>query len=231
MKLTNSLSKTSFLLIIIYFATSSSFAQNIRYYSKAEAEYYKINWFGDISMGTRLFGANSSEAELNPGFNINAGLGYFFTERIGIKGRMDFNTYKLTPGIGDDAEAIGYTYSLSLEVITDLMSLIYGTTFKPKDWRIILHSGLGYTTYSGKDFKENYEVQFEDAYLKGNDDMGHIILGITPQYHLSTNWSVNLDLSTFLLIGQDFTFDNYNNERLDGLGNISALSLGLTFRP
>lgn len=235
METSKTLSKTCVLTLILCFSTFSLLAQsqnNIQVYSKAEAQFYKVHWFADLNVGTRMFGATSSQADLGLGLNVNAGLGYLFTERFGIKGRLDFNSFEFTPGIGDDAKATASAYSISLEALTDLIALIEGTTSYAQDWKVIIHGGLGFSAYSGKDFKENYlDEEFQDDYRKGNDNMGHIILGITPQYHLSTKWSLNLDFSTFLLIKQDFTFDNFNGERFNGLGNISAVSLGLTFRP
>lgn len=233
-KLTKPSSKASVLTLILCFMTSFVLAQDqkkIQVYNKAEAEFYKVHWFADINAGTRMFGATSSKADLGLGLNINAGLGYLFTERFGIKGRVDYNNFEFTPGIGNSNETKGNAYSISLEAITDLVALFKNPDLEIQDWRIILHGGLGYTSYSNPDFKDNFSGVFVDPLYKGNDDMAHIILGITPQYHLSTKWSVNLDFSTFLLIKQDFTFDNFNGERFNGLGNISALSLGLTFRP
>jgi hypothetical protein len=71
----------------------------------------------------------------------------------------------------------------------------------------------------------------DDPAINGNDDMGHIILGLSPQYHLNGRVSINLDLTTFILVKQDFTFDNYNGIQHEGLGNLSALSFGITIRP
>lgn len=94
-----------------------------------------------------------------------------------------------------------------------------------------MHLGLGITTFRNQSSIDNNQKEIKDVLIKGNDDMGHIILGITPQYHLNSNWSLNLDFSSFLLLKQDFTFDNFKSERFNGVGHISALSLGITFRP
>lgn len=91
-KLTKPRNKLSLLVLTAVLITSSLFAQNrekIYVYSKAEAKYYNVHWFADLNVGTRMFGATSSEANLGPGLNVNAGIGYLFTERFGIKGRLD----------------------------------------------------------------------------------------------------------------------------------------------
>lgn len=204
-------------------------------YGKVETNWYKIGWFADINGGTRLLGAVSDAASLGAGLNVNAGVGFFITDKIGIKGRMDYNRFSFTPNtVLNTYEARGGAMSFSLEATTDLLPFTSGS--KIRDWRIELHGGFGYTSFAnralkeyGRDIDEDYFA--EDPAIKGNDDMGHMILGLTPQYHISGRWSINLDFSSFFLFKQDFTFDNYNGKRFDGIGNISALSLGVTFRP
>jgi hypothetical protein len=202
-------------------------------YGKIKVNWYKLGWFADINAGVRMFGSTSGLADLGAGFSGNAGIGFLFSDRFGLKGRMDYNRYKFTPGIDGGPEARGTAMSFSLEATTDLIALIKGS--RVRDWRLALHGGFGYTSYSNKSFKEDRTADnpdyFNDPVIKGNDDMGHAIIGITPQYHLSGRWSINLDFSTFFLFKQDFTLDNYNGQRHDGLGNISNLTLGVTFRP
>lgn len=201
-------------------------------YGKVETNWYKIGWFTDLNGGVRLLGATSGAANLGAGFNGNAGLGFFITDKIGIKGRIDFNTFKFTPGVGGSPEAKGRMTSLSLEATSDLLPFTSGS--KIRDWRIELHGGFGYSSFANIDFKEyresiNYE--FDDPMFKGNDDMGHMILGITPQYHISGRWSINLDFSSFFYFSQDYTLDRYNKESLNGVGSMITTTLGVTFRP
>jgi hypothetical protein len=198
-----------------------------------KVNWYKVDWFVDMNLGTRMFGATSSATELGLGLNGNVGVGYLFSEKFGLKGRYDFSDFKFTPGIGSATEARGNMNSFSLEAVTDLITLFTGSA--PSRWRLVLHVGLGYSTFSNKSFKQEQlndnPDYFNDPVIKGNDDMGHILLGITPQYHINSRLSINLDFSTFVLLKQDFTFDNYNGKRIDGIGNVSTLSLGITFRP
>ncbi len=230
MKLTKSLRTSLILLFLICFTSSPLFSQ--RGLLSRQARMNKTHWFADINAGIRMFGDTSPEAELENGINLNVGVGYLFSERFGIKGRFDYNSFKMSPGLGDATYTTGNAYSLSLELMTDIISFVRRSRSRASDWRIMLHGGLGLTTYGNKDFKLNHEIENPgtDPLFSGNDDMINIILGITPQYHISNWLSVNLDFSTFLLLEQDFTFDNYNYVRTDGFGNISALSLGLTFR-
>jgi hypothetical protein len=169
---------------------------------------------------------------LSAGINANASVGYLFSEKFGIKGRYDFNSFKFTPGFNGQAKSIGRMHSLSLEACTDLITLIKGD--KIRNWRFVLHGGAGISRYGNVDYRSFRKEEigpWEDPLIKGNDDMGHVILGITPQYHISGRWSINLDISTFMLIKQSNTFDRFSDVRVDGLGNVTSISLGLTFRP
>lgn len=196
------------------------------------AVWYKLGWFLDANVGTRLSGATSSNVNLSPGLNTNLSIGYLFSEKFGIKGRYDFNSFKLTPGFNGQSESIGRMHSFSLEACTDLITLISGD--KIRNWRFVLHGGAGLSSYGNVDFRKFREEEiapWEDPFIKGYDDMGHFIFGVTPQYHISGRWSLNLDLSTFMLIKQSRTFDHFSKERVTCLGNVTTLSLGLTFRP
>lgn len=201
-------------------------------YGAVETSWYNIYWFYDLNIGTRLLGSTSTDAQLGAGLNINGGIGYFFNERFGLKGRIDHHRFKFTPGIQDESTAKGGAVSLSGEVLTNVLA--WGNNNKFSRLRLTLHGGLGLTSYANssfKDFREENNITFDDPAIKGNDDMGHIILGLTPQYHINGRCSINLDISTFFLVKQDFTFDRYNLEKQKGIGNISTISLGITFRP
>lgn len=199
--------------------------------SKIVAVWYKHWWFVDANVGTRLLGKTSTNVNLSAGINANASIGYLFSEKFGIKGRYDFNSFKFSPGFNGQSTSIGRMHSFSLEACTDLITLIKGEEIR--NWRFVLHGGAGLSSYGNVDYREFREEfdPWEDPLIKGNDDMGHVILGITPQYHISGRWSLNLDISTFILIKQSNTFDRFSDVRVNGLGNVTTVSLGLTFRP
>ncbi len=231
------------LFISMAFSTSLVNAQYIRPEFKekeisphgpVETSWYNIYWFYDGNVGARILGASSEMANLGVGLNINAGIGHYFSERFGIKGRLDYHRFSFSPGLDSQPNAQGGAMSFSAEALTNVMHWINNKKFGK--FRLALHGGLGYTSFNNRSFKENAlsvnPNSFEDdPAIKGNDDMGHIIIGLTPQYHINGRCSVQLDFSSFVLVKQDFTFDNYNGVRHEGLGNISALSVGFTFRP
>lgn len=227
-------------LLLLFMISSVSNAQYIKpAYGKKDlsphgelkTSWYNIYWFYELNAGARLMGSTSSQSTLGPGLNSNASLGYLFSEKFGLKGRADYHGFTFTPGLSEPTSK-GTAISLSLEATANILAFTSAKKFSK--FRLNLHGGLGWTTYSNPSFKEyrkENNISMEDPAIHGNDDMGHIIIGLTPQYHINGRVSINLDLSTFLLVKQDFTFDNYNGIQHEGLGNISSISLGLTFRP
>ncbi len=238
-----SFTKLFALSLVLAMTTSLAFSQDnnmksdspkahISPYGKVETNWYKIGWFADLNGGVRLLGATSGAANLGAGFNGNAGLGFFVTDKIGIKGRIDYNTFKFTPGLNSSPDARGRMLSLSLEATSDLLPFTSGS--KIRDWRIELHGGFGFSTFKNTDFveyRESINYEFDDPLFKAREDMGHMIIGITPQYHINGRWSVQFDFSSFFYFNQDFTFDRYNVEKLNGVGSMISTSLGVVFRP
>lgn len=230
------------LALVLVMTTSLSFAQDLNMgkgtpkaqlspYGKVKTNWYKIGWFADLNGGIRILGANSNKTSLGAGFNGNAGAGFFLTDKFGIKGRIDYNTFKFTPGIAGNPEANGRMLSLSLEATSDLLPFTSGS--KIRDWRIELHGGFGFSTFRNLNFVDYREsipgYEFDDPVFKARDDMGHMIIGITPQYHINGRWSIQFDFSSFFYFKQDYTFDRV--ESLNGVGSMLTSSLGIVFRP
>ena len=197
-----------------------------------ETSWYNIYWFYEGSVGARLLGSTSSGASLSTGLNLNAGAGYYFSERFGLKGRIDYHRFSFTPGMDGQKSAKGGAVSLSFEALSNVLHWFNPGKFGK--WRLALHAGAGLTSYSNrayKDYRNKMGLPLEDPAINGNDDMGHVLLGVTPQYHINGRCTISIDISTFILFKQDFTFDRYNEVRHKGVGDISTISLSLSFRP
>lgn len=209
-------------------------SQTISPHGPIQVSWYNIYTFYEGNLGVRILGSTTDLTTLGAGLNVNAGIGHYFSERFGLKARIDYHRFKFSPGIQSQPDAQGGAMSFSLEALTNVLNWVNNKKFSK--FRLALHGGLGYTSFNNRSFKENAleidpEYFNDDPAIKGNDDMGHIILGLTPQFHINGRSSIQLDFSSFLLVKQDFTFDNYNGKRHNGIGNISAISLGFTFRP
>ena len=200
-------------------------------HGKLKTSWYKIYWFYELNAGVRMLGSTSNHSSLGSGINANASMGYLFSEKFGLKGRIDYHSFRFTTGLSNPI-AKGTAASISLEAMTNLLAFTSSQRFS--SFRLNLHGGAGWTTYANHSFKQyrkEHGLSMDDPAINGNDDMGHIIFGLSPQYHFNGRVSINLDLTTFILVKQDFTFDNYNGIQHEGLGNLSALSFGITIRP
>lgn len=212
--------------------TGSGSTKEISPFGAVESQWYKLQWFYDLNIGGRFFGPSSDAVNLNPGLSFNAGMGYMFKDIFGIKGRIDYHRFTVTPGFTNNSLNKAGSVSMSAEILTDLVPM-----FDDKDYhkfRMGLHAGFGITSVFNPEYKSYREDElgkpWKDPFIKGNDDMVHIIAGVTPQYHINGRWSLNLDISSYFQFIGDYTIDQFNKE----VQNRSALlstSIGLTFRP
>lgn len=85
---------------------------------------------------------------------------------------------------------------------------------------MLAHGGLGYSS-------------LKSINLDGTDNIGHIIVGITPQVYISDNFAFMIDASYILNFSQHFDFEgNYpegspNNN--DFTGKMFNISFGITY--
>lgn len=214
------------------FKTESS--QEVSRFGPIQTQWYKLQWFYDLNLGARFLGPSSDQVNLKPGLSLNGGIGYMFTDVFGLKGRMDYHRFSVAPGFnGSDINRAG-SVSFSAELVTDLIPMFSGDeSIKYRKYRLGVHTGLGITTVFNPDYKSYREnelgLEWEDPFIKGNDDMAHIIFGFTPQYHINGRWSINLDISSYFQFIGDFTIDQFNQEKQNRSTVISS-TLGVTLR-
>ena len=212
--------------------------------------WYKKGWFIDAQSGVRILGSTSAGASLSPGLNVNGAIGYRFSERFALKGRLGYNSFGFEPasvspdwamvGAVDTYESRGTSVSTSFEAMINLITVknrVSNRSLKGnRAYKLDIHAGIGWTSYANSPFKTYVtDVWGDDAFrldplVRGNDDMGHVIVGLTNSYDLNSRISLNLDASGFILIAQDYTFDSYNVVKHEGIGFISTISFGLTYR-
>ena len=72
--------------------------------------------------------------------------------------------------------------------------------------------------------------EFADPLLKGNDDMGHFIIGLNPQYHINSSISVNANIAFVGLLQQSYVVDRSTNVAVEGVQNIVNASVGISYR-
>ena len=183
----------------------------------------------DVNVGGRFGGAVADSVpnyKVSPGIHADGGVRYQLNELISIRGGISYDGFKTTWGTltADNAGLI----SGSIEAVVNLNKLKF-MSFMPEKIGLNFHAGAGLSTMSNPSFKEGRE--FTDPGMKGNDDMINIVLGLTPQYKLNDKISINLDLSTKLLLKQSLYVNASQNSSVnDKMGNIFNVAVGATYK-
>ena len=190
----------------------------------------------DVNIGGRFGGAVSDtvildkSASLSPGIHVDGGVRYQLSDLISVRGGLSYDGFKTTLGESTDKAGL---ISGSVEAIVNLKSIKF-MSFIPEKIGLNFHAGFGLSTMANPSFKKSFEdnnIEFADPGLKGNDDMVNIVLGLTPQYKLNDKISINLDLSTKLLVKQSLYVNASQDSRLnETTGNIINVAVGATYK-
>jgi len=193
----------------------------------------------DVNVGGRFGGAvsdslyngNGAKAKVSPGIHIDGGVRYQLSELISLRGGISYDGFKTTWDTltADKAGLI----SGSIEAVVNLKKLKF-MSFIPEKIGLNFHAGLGLSTMSNPSFKDAQKaagIEFSDPGMKGNDDMINMVFGLTPQYMLNDKISINLDLSTKLLLNQSLYVNaSHNSSVNDKMGNIFNVAVGATYK-
>lgn len=186
--------------------------------------------FLDLNFGGRFSGASSDSVSMNPGLHIEGATGYMFSNIVGIRGVLSYDGFK-TSELNKSPEVIDRSYMLraTLEAVLSISEL---AGFGTEEFDLNFHTGFGVASQVNPSWKEDRTeagVVFNDPFLKGNDDMINVTMGLNPKYHISENLSINADISYILLSKRDVTVDTYNNVKVDGVDGILNGSVGLSY--
>ncbi len=211
--------KNIILLVLLTIVTFTTEAQTITHNPKS-----KTGAFADLRVGTRFGGAVTDNITLSPGFNVQGGLGYMVSKYWGFKGDIGFSTFNskkaLTPSFGGST-----ALRMSLQAILSISEV---ANFNIKNFGLNLHAGFGIATIKAKEWKK-LNPNSQDPFIKGNDDVIDLRVGLNPQYHFNkVPLSLDLDFSFNMLALQDHTIDRSAYLNRQGMSNFSTLSVGLT---
>ncbi|TNF47832.1 MAG: hypothetical protein EP305_06860 [Bacteroidetes bacterium] len=206
------------LLLAISLTTLFSFGQK------------KDGLFLDFNVGARFLGERSELVTMKPGFHLDGGVGYMFNDIIGVKGQLGMDWFKTVNNSNEaqiDRSGMGRASLVAVISITELAEL------KNSDFELKAELGGGIASINNPSWKEDRTsngVEFNDPFIKGNDDMFHFIVGLNPQYHLDRNWTLNAHVSYIGLIKQDHTLDRFNYVDASGLTSVMNVSVGVNYR-
>src|SRR5690606_14213574 len=147
---------------------------------------------------------------------FSVGTRYMFNNRFGLK--LDFGYSSLKEG-DESLSFEGNYYRGSLQGVANL-----GSIMKFETWTntigLLFHAGGGYSLLSPKE-----PIEFDN-----NDQMLHIIAGITPQIRLGNSVALTTDLSVIGNVRQSRTWDGTETTTGRGFdGMMVNFSAGLTF--
>jgi hypothetical protein len=153
-------------------------------------------------------------AALNPsitGFNhFGIGIRYMLDENWGAK--FDYANDRFDPSEGAGAGSDYNRFSLqgvhNLGRTLDLPYMTYDRV------NLLAHAGIGYAALKSKS-------------LAGIDNIGHVIVGVTPQLYISESLTLHLDASYVLNFTQHFNFDGNYPEEPFNAGDRPAFNAGM----
>lgn len=222
--------KISLILLITLFSTAAfSQMRSGRSMGSLKINWHKTGWFMDANAGIRLLGETSNFATTDLAWSGNAGLGYFFNEKVAIKGRLDYNQFNASYNGSNIIDRSGQA-AASLEGVFRLLQII--SPKRSRNFALNFHAGAGLTALLNPSLRDAVEAKGGEykGKLFNADNMGHIIVGLTPQYHLNSRLSINLDVSQFTQFKQNNTYDSHNGVKSKDVTGFVSVSAGLTLR-
>ncbi len=152
-----------------------------------------------------------------PGFGqVSLGTRYMLNNRFGAKLDFGYSTFQEEK---DYPEFKSNYYRVSLQGVANLGSVLNFETWT-NTIGLLAHAGAGYSQLSAK----------EPIDRANNDQMLHVIAGLTPQLRLGNNVAITADLSAISNMRQDITWDGTSSMTEGGFdGLVINFSAGLTF--
>ena len=177
---------------------------------------YSQSRFDQYSLEAGYGMAASGDPSISGFTHFDAGFRYMIDEYWGIKfdfGSDQFRTGS-NPELGTDYKRFSFQGVYNLGRTLDLPNKTNGYM------NVLAHGGLGYST-------------LKSVNLDGTDNIGSVIIGITPQVYISENFAFMIDASYILNFSQHFDFEgNYPDGTAHGndfTGKILNVSFGITY--
>ena len=148
--------------------------------------------------------------------HFDIGLRYMFDEYWGIKADYGNDTFRDS----DTKEGTNY-HRFTLSGVYNVGRLLDLPYMTGDMINVVGHAGLGYSA-------------LQSTRKAGIDNIGNVVLGLTPQFLLSDQIAIHVDASYVLNFTQHYNFDGSypTNTNMSGnafMGGIINLSAGITF--
>lgn len=187
-------------------------------FSQKDTSYNKLSI--DLGIG----GVNVLSPRFSPGYgqtfvdplSVRAGVRHMFNKVFGAAWVLGYDH------ISSKANSTKFTTHNISSTIQGYVNLgnLYQLSEVNQKFGLLLHTGAGLSALIG-----------HDAYNKSQRDVTlSIVAGLTPQYKLSNNLSLNLDFGFNFNLGQSRTFDLASYSPVPGLGkNFGYGTIGISY--
>ena len=177
---------------------------------------YSQSRFDQYSLEAGYGLAVSGDPGISGFTHFDAGFRYMVDEYWGIKFDFGFDKFRTgsNPELGTDYNRYSVQGVYNLGRTLDLSRSTNGYM------NMLVHGGLGYSS-------------LKSINLSGTDNIGHILVGVTPQLYISDSFALILDASYILNFSQHYDFEGKYPEGTpkgnDFTGKMLNLSFGVTY--
>jgi len=177
------------------------------------------NWSIDVGFGSnkplRNFSPNA-QSEWFENYSASLGARYMINDKFGLRAAAGYYEVMSSNDLYDFENNF---FTLTGEGVANL-----GAILGFRDWtqriNLLAHAGLGY----GQNNFENAAISND-----GKDGSMHMVVGLTPQIRLSDRFALNLDVSYYGNVRQDWKWDGYQRNYGNGFdGSMVNASVGLS---
>ncbi len=197
------------MILLLLFCTASAFSQRT---------------YNNVSIDANYGISGVKDPKLIDPVHFDFGVRYMFGEVWGIKldyGFDKFRTQESPKEMGLNSNRISFQAACNLTNLVDSRSYFYNRKFN-----LMTHAGLGYSMQKS--------ITVENG---GIDEIGHVIIGINPQYSITDNLAIGIDFTGLVHFSQHYWFDGkytYTDPVFNGTPNgtstlIYNLSAGLSY--
>lgn len=157
---------------------------------------------------------------------FNGHIRYMQNNRFGWKLDAAYDNFNFINGASNT-----HKLRFSIEPTINFTDILHFNDFTNR-FGLLGHFGFGYSAMWNVPFSSLNAGQLFQSNKGSVDEMGHLILGITPQFKVNEHWSINGDLAFMAHIRQNRTFDFANANPMSGGGFTGYMwnwSVGATY--
>lgn len=213
----------SFLSTLVCIIAITSFAQGPTKKSKPSYNQWSIGL--NVGGHDGMNWTNSFTKAYQIGY-FNGHVRYMQNNRFGWKFDAAYDNFDFIDGASNT-----HKLRFSIEPTINLTDVLHFNDFSER-FGLLAHFGFGYSAMWNVPFSSINPEQLLQLNKGSVDEMGQLIVGITPQFKINERFSINGDLALTTHIRQDRTFDFASPTPLTGGGFTGYLwnwSVGVTY--